>query len=276
MYSAYWNQHQRENLRLVYSKMQLSLFDLLIRYTAIMFLNQRSPSYDLDDYKRDFIPILSKYSHGSTMFSHKTPSQIRNVSFPEINPLECHSFAPWLVRRFITEAIDSKNTFGPSTFLYFCLASVLELHLSSAPKNEPYIGPNCLNPRVKNKYLGAYNEVTNERQTTDVNVERMWAELRWELDEQRTTLRWMTRFFQKHFDYGNDNLRAAWEDIRERFKLRVQDLEQSEAQLKDHVTMQGISKSYNMAEMSIRESKRVMLCMSSVLPVLFSLLSPLK
>jgi hypothetical protein len=69
----------------------------------------------------------------------------------------------------------------------------------------------------------------------------------------------MTRFFQKHFDYKNQDLRTEFEEIRERFRLRVEDLEQAESQLRDSWAWEGIDKGYRMAEMSIRESKRVML-----------------
>jgi hypothetical protein len=71
----------------------------------------------------------------------------------------------------------------------------------------------------------------------------------------------MTRFFQKHFDHEDQDLRAAFEDHRERFSLRIQDLEQVESQLRDYSAWEGIGKSCTMAEMSICESKRVMLRM---------------
>jgi hypothetical protein len=103
-----------------------------------------------------------------------------------------------------------------------------------------------------------------------------WTLLRWELDEQRTTLRWIGRFFHKHFDDENKDLQAAFEDIKERFTLRVQDLEQSESQLRDHLAAEGINKSYHMAEMSIRESKRVMLRMLEFLHDLLIMLTRLK
>ena len=76
----------------------------------------------------------------------------------------------------------------------------------------------------------------------------------------------MTRFFKRHFDYSNEDLQAAFEDIRERFKLRIQDLEEVESQLRDQMASEGINKSIRMAEMSIRESKRVMLCTLLVVP----------
>jgi hypothetical protein len=100
-----------------------------------------------------------------------------------------------------------------------------------------------------------------------------WSRLRMELDHQRHTLRWMTRFFKSHFDYRNKDLQAAFKEIRERFKLRVQDLEQVELQLRDQLANKGIDKSIGMAEMSIRESKRVLLCVLPGLPFLLLLLT---
>ena len=87
----------------------------------------------------------------------------------------------------------------------------------------------------------------------------IWARLRKEVDEQRATLRWIPHFFREHFDPKCKTLQKAFDDILERFKFRLQDLEQSESQLRDHLAVEGTSKSIHMAEMSIRESKRVML-----------------
>jgi hypothetical protein len=174
-----------------------------------------------------------------------------------------------LVERYITEAIESKTQFGPGNFLYICLAALLELHLSTAPTSVFLSGWFDGRQGITRKYRRNGLRTINESIPVSRYSDKGWSELRMELDHQRHTLRWMTRFFKRHLDYKNKDLQAAFKDIRERFKLRVQDLEQFESQLRDELASEGIDRSIRMAEMSIRESKRVMLCM--LLVVSFSL-----
>lgn len=170
-----------------------------------------------------------------------------------------HYYRKSLVERYITEAIEWKNQFGPGNFLYVCLAALLELHLSTAPES--------IFQSFKSGHLqGLMRKYCKIRSSPNKSLpvgrypDMGWGKLRMELDHQRHTLRWMPRFFKRHLDHSNGDLQAAFEDIRERFKLRVQDLEEVESQLRDQMASEGINKSIRMAEMSIRESKRVMLC----------------
>ena len=155
------------------------------------------------------------------------------------------------------------NYFGAGNFLYVCLAALTELHLSTAPCYVPHVEQEGDDPKMPLKYRGRYlvdkkTAVTQMHSSSD-----LWIALREEVDEQRTALRWISRFSRKHFDHKNQNLQADFDDIMERFTLRVQDLEQSESQFRDYLAVEGTRNSILMAEMSIRESKRVMLCMSS-------------
>jgi hypothetical protein len=195
------------------------------------------------------------------MFQSKRLSQIREAFYHERNHPEPGHYNTWLVQRFITTVACPNDVLGHGSIPYACFAALLELHLSTAPWHVPYIGMEGLAPRPPCRYRGSYNTVTKEHMV-DCDTSGMgWARLRTELDEHRTTLRWMTRFFQKHFDHEDQDLRAAFEDHRERFSLRIQDLEQVESQLRDYSAWEGIGKSCTMAEMSICESKRVMLRM---------------
>ncbi|KAH8635902.1 hypothetical protein IG631_07736 [Alternaria alternata] len=181
-----------------------------------------------------------------------------------------HYYRRSLVERYITEAAESKNQFGHGNFLYVCLAALLELHLSTAPTGIIHSGWFGGRKGMMCRYRRNGRNTINGPIPLGTYSDMGWRELRMELDHQRHTLRWMTRFFKRHLDYNNEDLQAALEDIRERFKLRVQDLEEVESQLRDQMASEGIVKSIRMAEMSIRESKRVMLC--TLLVVRFSLL----
>lgn len=204
------------------------------------------------------------------MFSSKRPSQVRKRPNRDSYHQPLY-YRKSLVERYITEAAESNDQFGPGNFLYVCLAALLELHLSTPPTSvfeyRSFDGHQGVMSRYyRDRFLDTTNPFIPLSDIPDMG----WSQLRMELDHQRHTLRWMTRFFKKHLDYRNRDLQAAFKEIRERFKLRVQDLEQVESQLRDRLASKGIDKSIRMAEMSIRESKRVLLCMLLGLP--FSLL----
>ena len=221
----------------------------------------------------DLLKLPPRNSLGATMFSSKRPSQVRE----RLNRDSYHHpryYRKSLVERYITEVTESNNQYGPGNFVYVCLAALLELHLSTAPTSvfqlRSFDGHQGLMRRYHNNSLRG---TTNEPIPVGDYPDMGWSRLRMELDHQRHTLRWMTRFFKRHFDYRNKDLQAAFKEIRERFKLRVQDLEQVELQLRDQLANKGIDKSIGMAEMSIRESKRVLLCVLPGLPFLLLLLT---
>ncbi|KAI4647230.1 hypothetical protein J4E81_009723 [Alternaria sp. BMP 2799] len=193
------------------------------------------------------------------MFPYKKPSQIQELPRDQHNHDKPRNYDTWLVQKYITTAEHSKNIFKPGTFLYICLAALLELHLSFAPMHVVDISTEGLGVRVPLKYRGYYDVTTQKFSAQHIDPERGWSRLRGELDEERATLSWMTRFFRKYFDHDDQDLQAAFGDIKEQFELRVQRMERAEAQLRDHMASRGISQSCRMAEMSIRESKRVML-----------------
>ncbi|CAN9404564.1 unnamed protein product [Alternaria alternata] len=207
-------------------------------------------------------------SLGSTMFSSKRPSQMRERHNRDSTHHPRH-YHKSLVEQYIDEAVESNNQFGPGNFLYVCLAALLELHLSTAPISVFQNADFGWYQGLMRKYRRNSRDKTNRPLSVNTDQDVGWRLLRMELDDQRYTLRWMTRFFKRHLDYRNKDLQAAFKEIRGRFKLRVQDLEHFESQLRDQMASEGIDKSIRMAEMSIRESKRVMLC---TLPVLLCLL----
>lgn len=203
------------------------------------------------------------------MFSSKRPSQTRERSTQNVNgksDLHRRCYRKLLVERYITEAIESKTQFGSGNFLYVCLAALLELHISTAPTSILQFGEFISREGFMNRYRRNNLQTANEPLPVSDYPDKGWSRLRTELDHQRHTLRWMTRFFKRHLDYRNKDLQAAFKEMRERFRLRVQDLEQVESQLRDQLANEGIDRSIRMAEMSIRESKRVMLCMLLIVP----------
>lgn len=240
-----------------------SKFHSLTMCTAIIFLREDGA-----------FECPPRNSLGSTMFASKRPSEMREKPDENSNYHARH-YRKSLVERHITEAIESKPQFGPENFLYVCLAALLELHLSTAPTGVLHY--EAFGQNQHQILMRKYRKNAASKANIPLSVVKYpdlgWRQLRRELDHQRHTLQCMTRFFKRHLDYRNKNLQTAFEEIRERFKLRVQDLEQVESQLRDQMAIEGIVKSIRMAEMSIRESKRVMLRMLPALPFLSFLLT---
>jgi len=217
-------------------------------------------------------PVLRSYTD-LLEFPPERPSQVQDRPH---RVFAANRYKVWLIQRFITSGFGSDNCFGQRNFLFVSLAALIELHLSTALHHVPVIDKSGLRYKLRFKYYVErhFNDFEkDEYYITGASPEQMWAGLRTELDEQRTTLRWMNRFFRKHFNHSNQDLQAAFDDLIELFKLRVDDLEQSDSLLKDHIASAGISKSSRMAEMSIRESKRVMLCTPNLLQTLLDILT---
>ena len=194
------------------------------------------------------------------MYPPKRPSQIPDGFLNGADQPEPNRSNTWLVQRFITSGIGSDNSFGKGNFLYVCLAALVDLQLSTLPSYVPHIDKYGLQSEVVLEYYGEYPWSNEGPSALSADPSMTWARLRKDVDEERTTLRWINRFFRKNFDCSNESIRAAFDETMECFKFRVQDLEQAESWLRDHLAVQGTSQSIHMAEMSIRESKRVMLC----------------
>jgi len=206
------------------------------------------------------------------MYPPEKPSQIPENFLNAADQPEPLQRNTWLIQRFITSGIGSDNSFGKGNFLYVCLAALVDLQLSTLPSNVPHISGYGLQSEVMLEYCGGNPRGNEAPSALSADPSMTWARLRNDVDEERTTLRWINRFFRKNFDCSNEDIRAAFDETMECFKFRVQDLEQAESWLRDHLAVQGTSESIHMAEMSIRESKRVMLRMYNSTSDLMSLL----
>jgi hypothetical protein len=191
------------------------------------------------------------------MFPQKVPSTDKHNLPPEpIVPAILEDVDTQLIRRFLTVHKDTFSSLGPSNALFLGLAALMELHLSSPSRNVPIFGES--GDTLLLRYYGHPNDLGYVHHLR-VDTRIMWARLRTEVDEQRSTLLWITRFMHQHFDLNHDGMEVACKDLKERFECHFADLELAEIRLRDHIGMQSSQKSTEMAEQSIRESKRVML-----------------
>jgi len=224
----------------------------LTSITAILFLANT----------RNWQGLATKHSTSFAMYPPKRPSCALEGFGTAADLPDYEHENTWLVQRFITSGIGSNDFYGKGNFLYVCLAALIELQLSTAPLHVPHISRDGLQPQVELEYYRRYRgdslPILPLRFEPSPPIPT-WTYLRIDIDAQRTTLRWITRFFRKHFNYSNEGIQAAFEDAMECLTFQLQDLEQCESQVRDHLAVEGTRKSTQMAEMSIRESKRVML-----------------
>jgi hypothetical protein len=179
---------------------------------------------------------------------------VRNLSTKDISPSAHEDLDTWLMRQLLTRHNDSLTSVGASNALFSSLAALLELHLSTPSRNMPFFTGSG-----ETLILRYYDRSTGNREGLQVDTRILWPDLRTEVDEQRSTLLWMPRFVQQHFDLEHAGMNSAYKDLEERFKLHFQEMELAEIRLRDHIGMQSSQRSTEMVEQSIRESMRVML-----------------
>jgi hypothetical protein len=237
----------------------MKLETTLICRTAILFLEPHL--------KREFIQYrwgvwtdhTPLASHGMSMFQQERPSQVTQVDSDAKTPVLSEDLNTSLIYIYIVAHANDLDIYGPGNALFLSLAALVELHLSKPPLKEPFftgLFTPWLDDVVKQKY---YSEAVNGKDGLSVEIRLLSSRLRSHVDEQRMMLRRMPRFVKKLLDTQQISLKDALNELVEGFELNLQDLELAEIRLKDQIAIQSFEQSTNMAQASIRESKRVML-----------------
>jgi hypothetical protein len=93
----------------------------------------------------------------------------------------------------------------------------------------------------------------------NATLRRQWQHFRNEVDEWRMILLWLPTFVEQNFNTADENLQKAYKLIQGTYEQYVRETELAEARMRDHLDMIDSAKGTEMAELSIYESKRVML-----------------
>lgn len=179
-------------------------------------------------------------------------------------------------RHTITTALSQVIKPSLTDGLFVCFKTLLELHLGRPSSNVPRLGDPWSNlPRQEDHdYLSEkttlkYYRWPKDTRTGDSPADRrmqseissLWSRLRDELDMHRMMAEHISRYVQRHFQGLRDGQQAALDIILDGLRLRHLDLELSEANLRDRLAMHRSETGAEMAQLSIRESKRVILRM---------------
>lgn len=125
---------------------------------------------------------------------------------------------------------------------------------------------------MKLRYAGSDND------RIEVDSRILWTRLRGEADHQRLNLTALPSFVASNFDSNEKLLKRKLNELQGKWERYVKELEMAESRLRDHIAILASQKSTEMAERSIAESKRVILCMLdgyfSIGPISLSLTSP--
>jgi Mg2+ and Co2+ transporter CorA len=104
------------------------------------------------------------------------------------------------------------------------------------------------------------NQVFRTNWSCEAHPQALWNELRTELDDAKGVLRSLPGFVNQNLNKAESNLKERLEWMQLLFERYVTKVESVEQRFRDQLTIIASAKWVEMAELSIQESKRVMLC----------------
>jgi hypothetical protein len=158
--------------------------------------------------------------------------------------------------------------YGAGNFLFVCLEALLQLQLSITPQHIPFLRGRSWD---SGRYTDYWRKPSNKAPEWQLIPRDLWYELQTQIQTRRETLLSMPSFMAHNFRMDGDDdedqerqstLAMAYNDIKGRYERHVEWLELFVTKLKDVSDFENSEKSIAMAELSIKESKRMMLCKS--------------
>ena len=134
------------------------------------------------------------------------------------------------------------DSYGSGNFLLACLEGLLRVDFENLPIDI------MRNTRLVNEVL-----------TEDTSMRDLWFDVRAQLDLYRQSILALPDFVSQNFDMSNAGSEKAYESILGLCRRCIQCLEITESQHRDILELLRSEKATEMAELSIQESKRVML-----------------
>ena len=188
--------------------------------------------------------------------SQKGPIASRRKSLSrDLQPSPSEGYDTWMLRSYLTiHGGGTIEKFGPGNDLFVSFAALLQLHISKPSRNIPSW------ERVDGKINLKYYERSGDKEfAVWVDPQAVWVRLRKETDAHRRLLEWLPYQVEQYFGNDSIELKAALSEWTERLKLHLREIELAEAALRDYISIYSSGKSTEMAEQSIKESKRVIL-----------------
>jgi hypothetical protein len=172
-----------------------------------------------------FPPILPTSDHAVRHHAALDPTDYVSI--------EATDYGTGLLRRWINSHCDPSRMTGQE-IAFSCLEGLLQFQMMRSPLDR--------------------RTVLNFTKPQSV-----WRSLRAEIDRRRLTHVNLPSFIRRHFDTQNPSITQACSNINDSHLRTIKELEIMEAQILSQMEVHSTEKSREMAILSIRESKRVML-----------------
>ena len=140
---------------------------------------------------------------------------------------------------------------------------MIRLQITKLPQNVPYWSEWNAPWRQKYQKHQKYHERLVWSRSSQIRDPReFWNGLRDEIGRHRVTLQALPEFVETNFDMSKKSLIELYGNIGAQYERHLKEQEIIESRLKDQIDILSSSKATEMAELSIKESRRVMLCKS--------------
>ena len=202
-------------------------------------------------------PYFALESHGPSSMGETAPSDIIQTEdkFIEIRYL----------RNTIQKKTQQSGMRTVTDCLFACVEALFEIHLSRPPLLVPILASNGKGSTVRLKhyrwpsdkdYTGKYlPEGPVHLHTRDV-----WARLSSDIGAHRETLLQLPQFAKVYLSSINDSQQISLAALTSRFEARLNRLQATSTEFNAYLSMYSAGRSNEMAERSIQESKRVIIC----------------
>jgi hypothetical protein len=204
-----------------------------------------------ENYERYFNGIVSATALGA--LTVEAPSKTRSTGSTDPPPAMLALPNFWYVRKILHASIQDDKF---EDILFASLRALMELHLVTPPRNVPFLSEMQHSKSILR--MKFYECGPGFSSLVPKNAQKMWVALRKEVDDNRSMLPNLQRYIERHFNECNSK-KTTLLNLIDRCDIYLKNLELAEASLRDTITMYSTEASTRMAELSIRESKRVLL-----------------
>lgn len=213
--------------------------------TAIMFLRQPSEDISLGQSSTPYA-IMYPADSPSVLAKHK------DFSTPNFEAMFKGNAKTCALYRWIYDTVSSSRSEKVQDPLFACLQALLHFQRFTASYGV------ALLTKWDGQIVPRYDALWKKRGKPE-EPQSLWHRLRDDVDERRTILHNIPEFVRCNFNTKDPSTKELLEQTKNSYEKSLRELEIAEARLKDQIDIINMGKSTEMAQLSIQESKRVML-----------------
>jgi len=187
----------------------------------------------------------------------RAPSPLSTATQPPGETI-IYQLSPGLsaIHRWLFSATSNINRYGSNNFLFACVEALVYWHISHAPST-PEFGD--LDDKITPKFYATW-KLSYYFSSPDDLPQYIWNRLRNEADERQAILDTLPLFVHENFNSDDASFKRAYKTLEMKVERCTKEVTLAEGKLRDQISIVSTIKSTEMAEISIEESKRVMLC----------------